>query len=74
MQEKDSSLDLSKEEFVKSYNLRRNDNIPKMKQEKAPEKSNGKIKRDEKIEEKDGKSENTDVVKKIWNKNLTEGK
>ena len=63
MKEKDSSLDLSKKEFVKSYNLRRNDNIPKMKQEKAPEKSKGKIKHDEKIEEKDGKSGNTDVDK-----------
>ena len=43
MQEKDSSLDLSKEEFVKSYNLRRKDDIPKMKQEKAPEKSKEKL-------------------------------
>ena len=68
VQEKDSSLELSKEEFVKSYNLRRKDNIPKMTQEKGTDKSKRTIKRDDEKEGTDGKLENTDVNKEHGSK------
>ena len=63
VQERESSLEMSKEEFVKSYNLRRKDNILIKRQEKGKGKSQRNVKSDDEKEDTAGKSENTDVEK-----------
>ena len=50
---------MSKEEFVKSYNLRRKDLIPKMSEKSENDESNRKSKGDNKKRKTHGKSENT---------------
>ena len=63
VQERDTSLEMSKEEFVKSYNLRRKDDTTKNNQKKENDKSKKKSKGDPQKEDTDGKSENTAIVK-----------
>ena len=50
---------MSKEEFVKSYNLRRKDLIPKMSEKSENDESNRKLKGDNEKRKTHGKSENT---------------
>ena len=59
IQERDTSLEMSKEEFVKSYNLRRKDLIPKMSEKSENDESNRKSKGDNEKRKTHGKSENT---------------
>ena len=59
VQERDTSLEMSKEEFVKSYNLRRKDFIPKMSEKSENDESNRKSKGDNEKGKTHGKSENT---------------
>ena len=61
---------MSKEEFVKSYNLRRKDDTPKISQNKETDKSQKKSKRDDEKEDTDGKSENTAVQKRNGTKDM----
>ena len=65
VQERDTSLEMSKEEFVKSYNLRRKDDTPKISQQKETDKSKRKLKRDDEEGGTHGKSENTVRKKKV---------
>ena len=64
IQERDTSLEMSKEEFVKSYNLRRKDDTLKISQKKETDKSKRKSKCDDEKGDTDGKSENTVQTKK----------
>ena len=64
VKERDTSLEMSKEEYVKSYNLRRKDDTVKMSQKKESDKSKRKPNTDDMKGAKDGKSENTVTTKK----------
>ena len=59
VQERDTSLEMSKEEFVKSYNLRRKHDTPKMSEKTENDKSNRKSKDDNEKGSTHGESENT---------------
>ena len=56
---------MSKEEYVKSYNLRQRDDTVKMSQKKESDKSKRKSNTDDIKGAKDGKSENTVTTKKV---------
>ena len=64
VKERDTSLEMSKEEFVKSYNLRRKNDTVKMSQKKESDKSKRKSNKDDMKGATDGKSENTVTTKK----------
>ena len=64
IKERDTSLEMSKEEYVKSYNLRRKDDTVKMSQKKESDKSKRKSNKDDMKGATDGKSENTVTTKK----------
>ena len=64
VKERDTSLEMSKEEYVKSYHLRRKDDIVKMRQKKESDESKRKPNTDDMKGAKDGKSENTVTTKK----------
>ena len=68
--QRDTSLDMSKEEFVKSYNLRRKDRTNTQEQKLDNETSKRKSKGDFQNEQADDKSENTAVVKQNGAENM----
>ena len=68
--DRETSLEMSKEEFVKSYNLRRKDDTTKNNQKTENQKSKRKSKGDVQKEQTDGKSENTVVVKQDGAKDM----
>ena len=64
VKERDTSLEMSKEEYVKSYNLRQKDDTVKMSQKKESDQSKRKSNMDDMKGAKDGKSENNVTTKK----------
>ena len=64
VKERDTSLEMSKEEYVKSYNLRQKYDTVNISQKRESEKFKRKPHTDDMKRAKDGKSENTVTTKK----------